>query len=454
MKEHLHFKDQGLDRLAESGHNIAQFVSYGPDNMQRFSRTLGTIANYPFGSVTEAAHYMLANSAEHSVNVRSFAPDDPKSKPFDYGLTSADDVATIAAARHADGLHTIINETISIDDGGVSGVSLGNVMEFAPFDTPRCVEKPGTARLTRALGADILERVYGFAPELLVNPNLRTEFSIHPLRHGYRDTHTITWEAEQVDAVPFDTVVTWPNRFSEMLGDKTYGLLIADTIGLPVPRTTVFNRTVKPFTFGKGTGSKESWLRTAPNKQTPGKFTTIQGWTDPYKLLEREDPTGEYIASVLCQDGVNALYSGACIMAADDKLLVEGKAGKGDSFMVGEEPTEQLPIFIERLVEGTYHQAASQLGPVRMEWVYDGTRVWVVQLHVGKSASTAEVIYPGGEATEYITYDTANGLEGLRELIEAHTPGTGIILKGSVGVTSHFGDVLRKAAIPSKLSRQ
>ena len=453
MTEYHHFKDEGLHNLAEQGRNIAQFVSYAPSGEQRFSRTLGQAANYPFSSIEGAAAYMLEATTEHSVNVRSFAPDDSKSKPFTYGLTSVDDIAATVAARHAEGLHTIINETVDTGDGGISGVALGNVLEFAPFDTPRAVEKPGAARLTRALGIDVLRLVYGFTPDLPSDPYTRAEFSIHPLRHGYQNEHTITWETEQVDTAPFDTQVQWPNRFSTMLGDKTYGLIIADQLGLPVPQTTVFNRTVKPFTFGRATGSAETWLRTAPNTQTPGKFTTAHGWVDPYKLLQNEDPTGEYIASILSQEDIDARYSGACIMGADDSLIIEGKAGKGDVFMVGEGATEQLPGYIEQQVRATYKHAADQLGPVRMEWVYDGTRVWVVQLHVGKSASTAEVIYPGNESTEYLHYDTSGGLEGLRALIDAHVPGTGIALHGNVGITSHLGDVLRKAKVPSKLVR-
>ena len=45
----------------------------------------------------------------------------------------------------ADGYFTIVNETVDTADGGVSGVVLGDIMEFAPLDTPRGVEKPGAS---------------------------------------------------------------------------------------------------------------------------------------------------------------------------------------------------------------------------------------------------------------------------------------------------------------------
>lgn len=451
MSEYYHYKDQGLDTLAEQNRNIAQFVSHDPNGEQRYSRALGTTANYAFADIETASDYLLANTTEHSVNVRSFDPRDPKSKPFDYGITNTNDVVATVRKRHDEGLHTIINETISIDDGGISGVALGDIVEFAPFDTPRCVEKPGTAQLSRAIGMDALTLVYGFSPDLPIDPDLRIEFSIHPLRHGYRNDHTITWETERVEIPPMGARVQWPNKFSEMLGDKTYGLIVADLMRLPVPRTTVFNRTVKPFTFGKSTGSHETWLRTAPNAQTPGKYTTTRGWIDPYALLAKEDPKGTEIASILSQESVNSVYSGACIMTADNQILVEGKSGEGEAFMVGNHSAEELPEYIKSLVTKTYHQADDRLGPVRMEWVYDGTRIWVAQLHVGKSASTAQVLYPGDGTTQYTTYETTGGLEGLRSLIASSTDGQGITLRGNVGVTSHFGDLLRKARIPSNI---
>jgi len=454
MAEQGHFKDAGLNRLSNEGYNVAQFISYDADGNQRFSRTKGKSQNHDFGTQQDAVDFMLANTTEHSVNVRSFDPLDPKSKPFDYGITSVDDVLASLGARQLEGLHTIVNETVDIDDGGVSGVAFGNVIEFSPHDTPRCVEKPGTAQFSRAMGADIIRKVYGFFPTLAANPDTRLEFSIHPLRHGYKDEHTIVWEAEQSDGAPLSAETNWPNRFSDMLGDKTFGLMVADEIGLHVPRTTVFNRTVAPFTFGRETGSQEAWLRTAPNKQTPGLYTTTHGWHDPYQLMAREDPTGENIASILRQDGVDARFSGACIMGADDQLILEGKAGKGDDFMVGQKGIATLPNYVDSAVRDIYKQASDYLGPVRFEWAYDGVHVWVVQLHRGKSISAGQTIVPGAEETAYFEYTTANGIDGLRELIAQHSEGTGITLVGDVGVSSHFGDLLRKAHIPSRIERQ
>src|SRR6267378_6225247 len=42
-----HYKDESLDRLANLG-NVAQFVSFGPDLQQRFSRISGFDPNHRF----------------------------------------------------------------------------------------------------------------------------------------------------------------------------------------------------------------------------------------------------------------------------------------------------------------------------------------------------------------------------------------------------------------------
>src|SRR5262249_27261197 len=148
------------------------------------------------------------------------------------------------------------------------------VIEFAPDDTPRCVEKPGVASMPFRLGLDTLTKVYGFAPQLQPLPEGRLEFSIHPKPRGWRNLHTLVWEHEVGVPGKLNAHLTWPNRFSRHIGDKAFGLLIADHIGVPVPRTLVIGRRVAPFSFGTGTRSKEVWTRTCPVEPQPGQYTT------------------------------------------------------------------------------------------------------------------------------------------------------------------------------------
>jgi hypothetical protein len=45
------------------------------------------------------------------------------------------------------------------------------------------------------------------------------------------------------------------------------------------------------------------------------------------------------------------------------------------------------------------------------------------------------------------------GIEAFREVVaEAMSKGEGVVILGNVGVTSHFGDILRKAQVPSRIA--
>jgi hypothetical protein len=327
----LPLKDEMLRRLAEHA-NVAQFISFGPDQElpQRHSCLRGHRPGHRFATPEEGIGALLARSTGGSVNVRSFRAGTPKGGPFTYGLTRRDHVLAVLRARGGAGLHTIANETVDVGDGGVSGVALGGMVEFAPGDTPRSVERPGTVALGHGAALALLRTVYGFTPDLEGRPGERVEFSIHPLVAGVRQTHTILWELEPADPVALGRRLTWPNRFSRLLGDKAFGLLVADLLGLPVPATTVVGRRVAPFHLGRPTGGGERWLRTCPAEPVPGRF-----------------------------------------------------------------PTQR----------GRWHR-----------------------------------------------FDPSRGLEGLRELIASVGVGEGIEIAGDVGVTSHAGDLLRRAAIPSRLA--
>jgi hypothetical protein len=445
-------KDETLCRLAASA-NVAQFVSFGPggDLPRRHSRLRGHPPDHRFGSAAEAVEALLALAPSGSVNVRSFAAGAPKGGPFSYGLTRRDDVLAVLRARAGDGLHTIANETVDVDDGGVSGVAMGGLVEFAPGDTPRAVERPGTVALGHAQAMALLGTVYGFAPELDDRPGERVEFSLHPLPAGVRQAHTVVWEVEPVEPARLGKPLTWPNRFSRFLGDKAFGLLVADLLGLPVPATTVVGRRVAPFRFGRPTGGGERWLRTCPAEPVPGRFPTQRGWRDPFALLAEEDPAGTAIAAVLAQEGVPARWSGAAL--PDDGgglLLVEGVAGSGEDFMLARAAPAALPDRVLDDVRRLAARAAAALGPVRFEWAHDGDQAWVVQLHLTTGAATATTIHPG-TPTRWRRFDPSHGLERLRELVATLAPGEGVELTGDVGVTSHAGDLLRRAVVPARL---
>lgn len=449
-------KDEVLDRLADRG-NVAQFVAFRPTDRnlpkQTFARIRGHSPNDRFLNPRQAIDALLTASSEGRVNVRSYLPDDPRSKDFVYGLGTTDDAVDTLISLTSAGLHTIVNETIDVCDGGVSGVVQGGTIEFTPDDTPRGVEKPGIASLPFDQGLKLLEMVYGFAPELASAEGDRTEFSIHPKARGWRHSHTILWEHESGLVFAPHTALRWPNRFSRMIGDKAFGLMMADRLGVPVPRTLVIPRRIAPFRFGRETGSGEVWTRTCPTEPQPGLYTTVKGWIDPFALLQAEDPTKECLASVLCQDAVPALYSGAAIVNELGKLTIEGRSGEGDRLMLGLDRPEQLPDKVLDDVRAVQARLSEPLGPVRLEWVHDGVRVWVVQLHLGATQSDGVTVVPG-EAERWVEIPVELGLANLRATLSCLEPGDGALLVGDVGMTSHIADLVRKAGLPARLTHQ
>jgi hypothetical protein len=141
-------------------------------------------------------------------------------------------------------------------------------------------------------------------------------------------------------------------------------------------------------------------------------------------------------------------------MSDSGELIIEGVKGRGDEFMLGEAQPRAVPAQVDRDVRGLYAKAEAKLGPVRMEWVHDGRSVWVLQLHVGTIGSTTDDIYPG-EPSRWLDFNVERGLPALREEIKRAEGGAyGIRLVGQVGITSHMGDLLRKARIPSRIERK
>jgi hypothetical protein len=446
-------KDEALDMLADKM-NVAQFISFAPlkdKPVEQYSRISDELPNQQGRTILESVELLLRKSFDRSVNVRSYEPSSPQSREFIYGIKNAPEAVLAIERLSNEGLHTIINETIDVHDGGVSGVLMGDILEFSPDDTPRCVEKPGTASLPRYLGAELLSIVYGLKVDLDTPIDSRLEFSLHPQPCGWRNSRILAWEFSSQQSINSKSCISWPNNFSKLIGDKAYGLLVAHILDLPVPFTTVIGRRIAPFSFGRETGLTTNWIRTSPSVQEPGKYTTQQGWIDPFELLSAEDPQGTAISSVLCQRGVLQMYSGALIVGIDSQIIIEGKAGEGETFMLGTSTPEELPESVLRDVKALFARAKNSLGPIRFEWVHDGERAWIVQLHVGATRSSADFITDFA-AKHWQDFDVSKGLENLRIVVSKLPPDTGIILSQRVGLTSHFADVLRRANVAAKMN--
>jgi hypothetical protein len=444
-----YFKDARLNQLTKFG-NVAQFVSFGPDLKQRFSRVSGFEPNHCFLEAREAVKTLLDRAPERRVNIRSFKPDDPQGHEFVYGIDSADIAEEHLRRLTASGLWVIVNETVDVNDGGVSGVVHGNIMEFAPGETPRVVETGRIVSVSREVGERLLQTVYGFIPALPKEPELRIEFSIHPIRRGFGGEHTIIWELQEVPANHLAAIPKWPNAFSEFIGDKVFGLLLADVVGLRVPRTMVMCRNLVPFAFGDSTGSDVKWLRTCPRTPEPGFFPTVRGWTDPFKLMQSVEGQ-ERLPSIIIQDEILARFSGALLTGRDSKAIIEGVIGFGDEFMLGRVGPSQLDTRLVKRLEELHASLVHYVGSTRAEWVFDGETIWIIQLQQEAAISAGQTIV-SGEVESELEFDISRGLSGLRELIElVRGRPVGIKIIGNVGMTSHIADVLRRQRIPSRI---
>ena len=453
MSTKLLFKDEVLDDLAKDT-NVAQFISYGPDLKQRYSRIYGMKPNIQFSDIRDAIEALFKTSAYKKLNIRTYYPDSHQSQPFVYGLTEMKDVLYNLITLSEKGLFIILHETIDVNDGGVSGVIHSGVMEFSPGVTVRFVEQSTDpiSVFTKEFGCKLIKTVYGFSPSLNYADDMRIEFSIHPTRVGYHKLRTIIWQSQKIDKCDIESYHIWPSAFSKLIGDKVYGLLIADLLGFRVPHTNVFprNSIVGNFSFGKSTGSSDVWMRTCPAESIPGKFITIRGWHNPFTLMDDDDPSGKNIVSCLSQREVVAKYSGICL-STNENVVIEGVYGFGDNFMLGADQPVRLPNGIIQNIKIIYDRISKILGPVRFEWVHDDKYLWIVQLHLGKVVSSGRTIVPGDHCSHDIIFETSQSLEKLRELISVVGNDTRIIVRGNIGMGSHIADVLRKANIPSIL---
>lgn len=443
------------DELAVIAHqyNVAQFASFDKHDLNhaRRSRIRGLVPDCELNTIG-AIEALLGRAG--TVNIRAFQPPRSRGNHFHYGMTRLDEILALLHGYVSEGYCVIANETIDINDGGVSGVLAGETLEFVPHDTPRSVEKPDVASLPYGLGIAMLQTVYGFEPHLPQAENLRVEFSIHPVRVGYQHSHSVIWDMEVGNFKDIRPIMSWPNSFSRMIGDKTFGLLVADLIGLPAPRTVVIPRSLAPFAFGRPTGTGETWLRTAPSECEPGRFSTTLGWSDPYALLEAEDPDN-CVAAVLAQEGIDSKFSGATIPISGMDQYVEGVAGRGSDFMLGRVPPATLPDDVGREVAQLAKRAHQILGPVRLEFVHDGNLAWVVQLHLSGDRYNGFTVSPGEPKVGWLEFDPREGLEHLRALItRAQREDFGVSILRPVGITSHVGDLLRSAHIPARLKEQ
>lgn len=444
-------KDYMLSELSKN-YNIAQFVSFAPESGVRYCHVKGDPEVFYDADPIFA---LLESSKSGMVNIRTFKEENSQGNPFIYGLTNPITILSHIKHLNRDGYYVIVNETIPLDDGGVSGVYHRGCIEFAPGVSPRFIENSDEVVASYYSGAAlrILDTVYNTKIDRDIFFDKRVEFSVHPEKVGLKDENWIIWEVGEESS--YEAVTPnyhWPNAFSKFIGDKAFGLLLAHVHGYSVPRTTIYTKQHQlVFSFGEATGADNIWTRTCPKVQTPGKFVTLPNKVDPYELMEGS----EELASCLHQEEVPVFYSGAAITGSNGEAYIEGVEGYGDKFMLGEEPPSfDIPSHVIHDVSHLHDRLSGNFrGNISFEWGHDGYKAWLFQLHKEYDDNNV-FITQGNSATVWKDFYASGGLEALRALISEYkytSPNVGIRVIGNIGLTSHIADVLRKSGIPSEI---
>jgi hypothetical protein len=119
--------------------------------------------------------------------------------------------------------------------------------------------------------------------------------------------------------------------------------------------------------------------------------------------------------------------------------------------MMGQQTKEELPQEVRTAVSSVRQQLEDLLGPISMEWAFDGSTVWILQLHQELSTGSGNVIVPG-DAESWYQFDMSQGLGALRELTaKAASSSRGIEFTEDIGLTSHAAATVRKRGVPARI---
>jgi hypothetical protein len=541
-------KDERLFYLSDK-YNVARFISIGPDGLLRYLVSSTAIPGietyrktkrmiYPTESTdfqSTAAVYKCSSSnidaflstleqeGVKAVNIRSFRKDQEQGNPFVFYLPITDTVRIYSElCKLVDaGYYCILHEWLDTDDGGLSGcIYQNNTVTIAPGLTPRDMEtEPNLAhlKLDSPIVAHLEKQLQFSMEDMDFNPAKRYEFSVHTQPVGHKQEQVIVWEiSDTTTTEKFPTHHIWPSHLSRHIGDKLYGLLVAQDVHIDLTLPTI---SIDVIDFLKDTQNNESlnsmtsWsspkiiLRPCPPEQLPGELDSIvlpndaniyQELMTYFKNVDTTDVDAvvenykqKNLKTFIIQPYEPVAYSGAYYSIGPYKngydIYVEGVQGHGNKFMVNEEDPEVLPDNLTKAVRNIGNKLNDKLKlPTRGEWIAKvdekgNYHVQLVQLHIAHDICDYDTyqdldmcvryIYKGSlyEDTEedkniYLQWSASDGLDKLRYLVKTivaiqdavkftdNTVALGIEIKGYIGLTTHAADILRKYQIISKMT--
>src|SRR5205085_10742100 len=90
-------------------------------------------------------------------------------------------------------------------------------------------------------------------------------------------------------------------------------------------------------------------------------------------------------------------------------------------------------------------------GTIKLEWAFDEELVWILQMQQ-LDHDVHDTVIVAGDVDEFRHFDANEGIERFRDFVDAaKKANAGVILDGAVGITSHFGDILRRSGVPSRI---
>ena len=173
-----------------------------------------------------------------------------------------------------------------------------------PGATPRSVEQPGTVALGHAAALRLLSTVYGFTPSSTATPASGTSSASIPWSPGSARP-TRSSGSEPVEPLALTRRLAWPNAFSRFLGDKAFGLLVADLLELPVPATTVVGRRSPPSaSAGPPAAGSAGSAPARPSRPRPFHPAGLAG---PVRSAGQRGPVGTAVVSRWPREGARPL---------------------------------------------------------------------------------------------------------------------------------------------------
>lgn len=355
--------DQKLFRIAQK-YNTPAFASYGPDNHFRF-RVVSS--RYPKPSCVDSAVKVVSENGKCPLNICGFTEKEVKTCANNLNQEQA-----LAKARDymCDGLNVLISECLPENFTMVSGLARhGRVMlSLGAQYFDNCSNIPV------AWGNKILSAMLGIDTKIPATKGKQICFSAYSRPVGVRSQNIVVLE-EKDGGKKEQTFINPNDPFANLFGEDAWGLILAWAAGFNVPKTSLFLPNIfYPFiSFGTDTGQKEAWTKTCPSKDAAARQSTIQGFQDPFLLMQ-----GQKLSCMIQQD-IRPQWAGKVRVYGRETAIPRLKSFSDPNMPQGEDE-RKIPNYLRHNI----HQWCCKIREIfnsnfEISWVYDGEDFWLLR---------------------------------------------------------------------------